>query len=509
MKDYLEIINSYRINDILDKYITLKRQGSNYISNCPFHVEKSPSLLISPSKGIYKCFGCGESGRSVNFVSKFLNIDFKDAIKDILEKLGHKYYEKNIDTIKIIKEVSNIANSNINQYIPKEYFLKRNISESSIKLFKLGYINKIEITDFQSYLHSDIIDNNGRSFLEKRIIFPISTATGTIVGFGAGVTEKKEGVPKYINSKESIFFNKSSLLYGLYQSIEHIKRLNSVNITEGYIDVITAHQNKINNTVASCGTAFTREHAYILSKLCDEFVFIFDGDLAGKKALIKAIENTLPFTDNIHAILLPKNEDLDSLLNKNIELPQKKHWFDIILNSIKTKEQTDKLLSFIKLIKSKNQAKYIEIFCDKFDVKKEDIISKFSDIDYPNILAYNILYGNDLPESISLVINHLDCYFSEYIIKNNIRLQDIFKLENNLLKSFILEIVNKFLNIPEITSNENIDNSIRKIYLINLKKIEEQIVVQIKSTTDDSELQRLSELQSKVLNEINNIENEK
>ncbi len=337
-----QIIN---IVDVISNYIELRRAGANYIANCPFHNEKTPSFVVSPAKGYFKCYGCGVGGDSINFIMQKENVEFYEAVEqlasmynftlsytnakndrddsyeDLLDKIA-KYYQKKLNT-----------NKNILKYLDD-----RGVTNHSIEKFSIGFSG--ESNDFINFLNQNhmpfdklleigIIGKGNYGYFAKfnsRIMFPIYSSSNKIVGFGGRVLNGN--VAKYINSQQSKIFNKSRILYGYNFAKESIFKDKKIIVTEGYIDVIMLSQAGFGNAVATLGTALTKDHIPLLSKSGGDILLCYDGDSAGINAAFKAsllLSNksggVVLFKDNkdpADMVLENKKDELIKLLNHPI-----------------------------------------------------------------------------------------------------------------------------------------------------------------------------------------------
>ncbi|MBE2279808.1 MAG: DNA primase [Ignavibacteriaceae bacterium] len=337
-----EILNAADIVDVLSKYIRLQRSGANFRAVCPFHEEKTPSFMVSPKKQIYHCFGCGAGGNALKFVMDFGKLTFIDAIKELAKEYGislptqndqkqeeneeyyqitalaAKYYSENLLNIKVYKTGD-------------EYLKKRKISLNSYKTFNLGYSPQGSGGKLIDYFKKNKVDQNkaielgilgksedGRIYerFSGRLIFTIFSATGREIAFAGRILEDRKDTGKYVNSPENPIYHKGRVLYGLSHAKEEIRRLDYAVLVEGYLDVITLHQNGIKNVVAVSGTSLTEEQVRLLSRFTKNFYLIFDSDSAGYKAAMRSIEVLLKQNVNIKIVNLPEDEDPDSFVRE-------------------------------------------------------------------------------------------------------------------------------------------------------------------------------------------------
>lgn len=323
------------IVDVVGSYLELRKAGANFKALCPFQEEKTPSFIVSPQKQIYHCFGCGAGGDSIKFVMEYEKLTYPEA----LEKLASMYNitlgysnntRKKADT-QILSQINdwykNLLLSNFNAL---EYLKQRDVYESSIEKFSIGYAPDSNSTiNFINSHHLNMSDavktgvvgfDGGRNYARfiQRITFPIHTTNGTLVGFGGRTITGHQA--KYINSPETPFFNKSRLLYAYHHAKQAIYKMKSIIITEGYLDVIMLHQAGFNNAVATLGTALTPQHLPLLKKGDPKIIMAYDGDKAGKNAALKASKLLSASGFNGGVVLFEGGLDpADMVKNKRIE----------------------------------------------------------------------------------------------------------------------------------------------------------------------------------------------
>ncbi|PAF53655.1 DNA primase [Helicobacter sp. 13S00482-2] len=292
------------IVDIIGSYVDLRKSGSNFTACCPFHNEKTPSFVVNGSKGLYHCYGCGVGGDVIKFVMEYEKLNFAEAAEKIADMSNFSLeYEKNTitkkDDSKLLENIARFYQKRLME-LPecKHYLLKRGVSEFSIEKFGLGFCGpsfetlrfvEQEGMDKKKLVELGVLgEDNTRTYVRfsERIMFPIHSPTGKIVGFGARTI--KDNLPKYLNSPQTAQFNKSKLLYGYHIAKEHIYKYEQVIVTEGYLDVIMLHQVGFNTAVATLGTALTQDHLPILSKGNPKVILSYDGDAAGIKSAFRA-----------------------------------------------------------------------------------------------------------------------------------------------------------------------------------------------------------------------------
>ena len=297
--------NSIDIVDIVSNYIELKKAGANFKANCPFHSEKTPSFVVSPSKQIYHCFSCGVGGDAIEFVKEYEKLNYPEALEKIasMTNFSLSYTKGSNDhneTRRVLEQVQEWYSKNFySNAIAREYIYKRGINQESIKKFGIGFVG--QSYQLMNFLSSNFLplpkaqdagivaqrDRGGfYARLTERITFPIYSASGAIVGFGGRTITNHPA--KYINSPQTKLFNKSQLLYGYFKAKEHIYKNKKLIVCEGYLDVIMFHQAGFNEAVATLGTALTEEHLPLLRKGNPKIILAYDGDRAGVAAALKA-----------------------------------------------------------------------------------------------------------------------------------------------------------------------------------------------------------------------------
>lgn len=332
-----ELLHRTDLVELIDAYVPLKKRGNSYVACCPFHNEKSPSFNVVAKKQFYHCFGCGVSGNAISFVMGYLNQSFTDAVETLASRLGMTIPreggpEKTQQTLSLYQLMGCV--SQFYQHSLKHagqdaiaYLRERGVSGDIAKRFQLGYApagwnglehefkqNKAELITTGMLIQKD--DGKTYDRYRHRIMFPIHDRNGRITGFGGRIIDPTHK-PKYLNSPETIIFQKNRELYGLHQILQQDQTVKNILIVEGYLDVIALAQHGINNAVAALGTATSTYHIQLLSKHTKQVVFCFDGDEAGKKAAWRALENSLSLIDNdldARFVFLPDGHDPDSLV---------------------------------------------------------------------------------------------------------------------------------------------------------------------------------------------------
>lgn len=341
-----EIQNRIDIYDIVGSFVKLKRRGTNYIGNCPFHNEKTPSFTVSPSKEIYKCFGCGKSGNAIGFVMEHEKYSYVEALRwlanryniDILEtetSPEYKEQQQTADSLHILNQfaakyfASQLTTNEEGQNIALSYLKERGFTDAIIEKFQIGYClnqrDSFTREALKNQYSEEILKKSGLSVerdgqlfdnYRGRIIFPIQNQSGKIIGFGARVIGSSDRGPKYINTPENELYVKSKILYGSYFARHPIDKFNECYLVEGYTDVTAMHQAGIENVVASGGTALTIDQLRLIKKYTTNLTIIYDGDKAGVKAALRGLDLAIEEGLNVQLVLIPDNEDPDSYVKK-------------------------------------------------------------------------------------------------------------------------------------------------------------------------------------------------
>ena len=345
-----KIRSAANIYDIVKEFVTLKKAGANYKGLCPFHDEKTPSFIVSPSKQLYKCFSCGQGGDAVGFIMQHEQMTYPEALKWIAKRYGIEVKEKE-ETEEEKKESSEreamfAANQWARDYfadtlynnvegvaIGMAYFRARGFRDDIIKKFQLGFClperNAMAQAALKRGYEEEYLVKTGLcvktedgKLLDRyhgRVIFPVHTISGRVVAFGGRVlnTEKQKNVGKYVNSPDSLIYNKSHELYGLYLAKHAITKHDRCFLVEGYTDVISMHQAGIENVVSSSGTSLTIGQIRLLRRFTHNITLLYDGDAAGIKASLRGIDLLLAEGMNIKVVLLPEGEDPDSFARNN------------------------------------------------------------------------------------------------------------------------------------------------------------------------------------------------
>lgn len=327
------------IVDVISETVPLKRAGRNYLGRCPFHSEKTPSFTVSGDKQIYKCFGCGEAGNVISFIMKTRNLTFPEAVKVLADRAGIELEENEDGHSASREKYKRMFELNVQaaRYfysglkrndIPREYLLKRGITDETIKKFGLGYapegwqnlrnyLKKLGFSEGEVLELGLTIKNEKDNIYDRfrnRIIFPVFDVSGRVIGFGGRVLDDSK--PKYLNSPETPIFHKGTNLYGLNLAIKN-SHSNSVIMVEGYMDTISLHQSGITNVVATLGTALTEGQCKLLKRYYDTVIVSFDSDAAGQKATVRSLDILKKVGLSLKILQIPMGKDPDEYIRSH------------------------------------------------------------------------------------------------------------------------------------------------------------------------------------------------
>lgn len=339
------IFAAVNIVDIVGDYVTLKRRGSNYQACCPFHQEKTPSFVVSPARGIYKCFGCGKAGNAVNFIMESESVSYPEALKMLAKRYGIEVREEAQTEEDIARNNNRESMFALNQWAA-DYFQRymynedegrsvaltyfsslRGFSDATIRKFGLGFCpsrgNRFSKDARSAGYKEEFLLSTGLSLKREgetelrdrfydRVIFPVHNVSGRVVAFGGRTLRTDKKVAKYQNSPESEIYSKSRELYGLFFAKKAIQQENQVIMVEGYADVISMHQAGIENVVASSGTSLTEEQIRLVGRFSNNIILMYDGDPAGVKASMRGVDLILKEGMNVRIVLLPEEHDPDT-----------------------------------------------------------------------------------------------------------------------------------------------------------------------------------------------------
>lgn len=350
-----EILGAARIDEVIGEFVNLKRSGSNLKGLSPWSDEKTPSFMVSPAKGIFKDFSSGKGGNVVTFIMEHEHFTYPEALRWLAKRYNIEVEEEKPtpeqeearnerESLYVINDFARnwftqqMWETEEGQNIGLSYFKERGFKESAIQKFQLGY----NPDDYQAFTNTAkssgykdeyllatalVKEKNGRFYdgYKGRMIFPIHNLSGRVIGFGGRTLKADKNIPKYINSPENLVYDKSSSLYGLYFAKQSIAKEDNCFLVEGYTDVISFHQKSIENTVASSGTALTKEQIKLISRYSQNITLVYDGDKAGVKASLRGIDLILEQGMNVKVILLPDDHDPDSFSKEHDRIEIKEY----------------------------------------------------------------------------------------------------------------------------------------------------------------------------------------
>lgn len=331
-----------RVEDVVGDYVNLKRRGQNMLGLCPFHNEKTPSFNVNPARNIYKCFGCGEGGDPIKFLMTLEQLSYPDAIRKIAARYNIKLEEKEVsqevreerqekEALILVNEFAQqwfsdqLYNTDEGKSIALSYFKSRGFRREVMEKFGLGYAPNarnglLKAAVAAGYKEEQLdklgLTRNKKDFFWDRVMFTIHNLSGKPIAFAGRILKKDVKAPKYVNSPESEIYYKSEVLYGLHQARQSVRKLDNVYMVEGYTDVISLHQNGIENVVATSGTSLTPGQARLVKRQTENVTLLYDGDKAGIKAALRGVDVLLLEGLNVRVVILPDGEDPDSYMQQ-------------------------------------------------------------------------------------------------------------------------------------------------------------------------------------------------
>ena len=466
-----QVLASTDIVELIKEKVALSKNGTNYKGLCPFHNEKTPSFNVSSNKQFYHCFGCGASGDAIKFLTEHDHLTFIEALSKLAQAANIEMPDstkKNDTTYNLFisnKKAADFYNKTLkSNNDANAYLSKRDINQTMIETFQIGLANdswddltKIFTKDkvIENALEAGLLIKSNNKIYDRfrnRIMFPIRNSTGNIIGFGGRIFNQQDGA-KYLNSPETKLFHKSYELYGLYESKKSISQEDKVLIVEGYTDVIGLHNSGIKNCVATLGTAFTKFHFKKIIRYTNNITFCFDGDVAGKSAAWKAINNCLPeLKDGVQLslIFLPEGSDPDTFVKE-----EKDEFLNLINNAMPLSQ------FIIQSLKSNLDINSVE-GRTAFLINAKKIIDEMPDITYTTILKkeFENIGGNTIRKDIAPKV--------EAVNKESSIKKDHFDIKELTLINILLEYPSL---LEDRTYAKYINNSVLKdIYESALKE---------------------------------------
>jgi len=514
IKDRLNIV------DVIGAYLKLQKAGANLKAPCPFHNEKTPSFFVSPDRGTFKCFGCGEGGDIFTFVEKFEGVDFSGALKILAEKAGVELTRENPQKINerkriysIMEEATLFFENNLQERkTALEYLEKRGLDNETIKKFRIGFVKDewqslYEALKEKKYTNEEMEksgliikkEGTGRFYdrFRSRIIFPIFDSSGRVVAFSGrifGEAEQQDGQAKYLNSPETVLFEKSKILFGYNFAKTDIRKRDFSILVEGQMDIIMAHQAGFTNTVATSGTAVTNQHLILLKRLSNKLMMAFDGDEAGLRAANKGAE--LALAEGMEVKLVKISEGMDPadfiLKNKNgwVEaLKNSVHIVEFNLNVLLEKESDkrklgiqikDIILPLVAGMPSKIEQDYfVSNIAEKAGVTEESVREEINKIEQNGDKKKNnsgLRVEKDIEKNIKSRKQKVMREISGILhwqksLKDPIL--DIDKIEKRIEDDLGKETLNKVINLPENIKNEIIFET-ENLY-IDVRRLEDKL----------------------------------
>ena len=339
-----KILDAVRIEEVIGDFVSLRKRGANYLGLCPFHQDKNPSMSVSSTKGIFKCFACGKAGNAVTFLMEHEHLSYWEALRYLAKKYHIEIVEKEetaeeianrmrYESMLVVSEYAQkfyadvLWNSEVGKAIGLSYFHERKFTDETIRKFGLGYAASRPLTLSAAALKAGYkkeylvasglcLEREGTGELYDRffdrVMFPIHSISGRVIAFGGRTLKTDKSVAKYVNSPQSEIYDKSRSLYGIFQAKNSIAKCDKCILVEGYADVISMHQAGVTNVVASSGTSLTVEQIRLIKRFTDKVTIIYDGDAAGIKAALRGIDLVLEEGLSVKVVLLPPEDDPDS-----------------------------------------------------------------------------------------------------------------------------------------------------------------------------------------------------
>ena len=490
-----EIRNSNDIVDIISQYVILKRSGRNFFGLCPFHKEKTPSFSVSPDKQIFHCFGCGAGGNVIHFISKIENVDFKESLEILADRVGIKLptLENNVDSKRLelkekVYEINKLVATYYHETLYKpqakpaqEYVKKRKLDNKALKEFCIGYAENANVLykmlkekgfTEEEILASDLVIKKGNSYVDRfknRLIFPIQDIRNRFIAFGGRVLDNS--LPKYINSPENIVYSKARNLYGL--NVAKNTKTRKLIIVEGYMDTVSLHQRGIDNVVASCGTALTEAQGRLLRKYAEKVIISYDSDSAGQAATLRGLEILNNLGCDIRILQMKGAKDPDEyvikygngrfndLVENAISLVEFK--IKVLKKGLNIENTNDKIKFMNEIAKilggvdnKIEQEIYIDKISSDYNISKEAIYAQINKNEYSNNKGSKILESSNIRKPI--------------IKKQETKVNSELEKRENIIISLLIdggeEVYNKIKNIinPNDFKSEANQKIMRRLY---------------------------------------------
>lgn len=422
------ILDVVRIEEVIGDFVTLRKRGANYLGLCPFHQDKNPSMSVSSTKGIFKCFACGKAGNAVSFLMEHEHLTYAEALRYLAKKYHIEIVEKEetaeeiahrmrYESLLVVTEYAQkfysdiLWNTEVGKAIGLSYFRERKFSDETIRKFGLGYASSRPLTLCDravkdGYKKEYLVDaglclereGSGELYdrFFDRVMFPIHSISGRVIAFGGRTLKTDKSVAKYVNSPQSDIYDKSRSLYGIFQAKNSIAKEDKCILVEGYADVISMHQAGVTNVVASSGTSLTVEQIRLIKRFTDKVTIIYDGDAAGVKAALRGIDLVLEEGLSVKVVLLPPEDDPDTFAKSHnlIEIREyieenEKDFIsfksDLLLQEserdpVRRAQVIGDIVQSVSMVADPILRNiYVEMVAEKFDQKTDSILAKVSE----------------------------------------------------------------------------------------------------------------------------------
>ena len=423
-----KILDAVRIEEVIGDFVSLRKRGANYLGLCPFHQDKNPSMSVSSTKGIFKCFSCGKAGNAVSFLMEHEHLTYAEALRYLAKKYHIEIVEKeetaeeiaqrmHYESLLVVTDYAQkffadiLWNTEVGQAIGLSYFRERKFTDETIRRFGLGYAASRPLTFCAKALKEGYkkeylteaglcLEREGTGELYDRffdrVIFPIHSISGRVIAFGGRTLKSDKNVAKYVNSPQSEIYDKSRSLYGIFQAKNAIAKADKCILVEGYADVISMHQAGVTNVVASSGTSLTVEQIRLIKRFTDKVTILYDGDAAGIKAALRGIDLVLEEGLNVKVVLLPPEDDPDtfaqrhSLIEIQEYIEENEKDFISLKSDLLLQESRNDPIGRAQVIGDIVQSVsvvadpilrniYVEMVAEKFDQKTDSILAKVSE----------------------------------------------------------------------------------------------------------------------------------
>ena len=423
-----KILDAVRIEEVIGDFVTLRKRGANYLGLCPFHQDKNPSMSVSATKGIFKCFACGKAGNAVTFLMEHEHLSYWEALRYLAKKYHIDIVEKEetaeevanrmrYESMLVVSEYAQkfyadvLWNTEVGKAIGLSYFRERKFSDETIRKFGLGYAASRPLTLSATALKAGYkkeylvasglcLEREGTGEIYDRffdrVMFPIHSISGRVIAFGGRTLKTDKSVAKYVNSPQSEIYDKSRSLYGIFQAKNSIAKADKCILVEGYADVISMHQAGVTNVVASSGTSLTVEQIRLIKRFTDKITIIYDGDAAGIKAALRGIDLVLEEGLSVKVVLLPPEDDPDTFAKSHslIEIQEyieenEKDFISFKSDLLLQESERDPvrraqvigdiLQSVASVADPILRNIYVEMVSEKFDQKIDSVLSKVTE----------------------------------------------------------------------------------------------------------------------------------